>query len=121
MPGERKEQSTKGEKGLVFSQGLNELGEKGSSRFEIGNIDEFVGGVGLVDGAGTDADGGEAGVVEVGGVGEPGGADKLTDLVVRLGGGQFFEPRVVGANIHGGSFACLGDGEGEAVLGDQFL
>ena len=74
--------------------------------------------MGLVDGAGADADGGEPGVVEVSGVGEPRSADELAG---GLGGGEFLQPRVVSEDVHGGSFAGLGDGEGEAVFGDELL
>ena len=97
---------------------MNELGEKWDSGLEVRNFDEFVGGVSLVDRAGADADRGKAGIVEMGSIGEPGGAD---ELAFGEGGGQLFEPRMVGADVHGWSFAGLGDGEGEAVLGDQFL
>ena len=65
--------------------------------------------MGLIDGAGTDADGGESGVVEVRGVGEPRSTDELT---VRLGSGELLQPRMSGGHVHGRSLAGLGDGEG---------
>lgn len=101
-----------------LSQILDQTREPFGSRFEIGDGNEFVGGVGLVDGAGADADGGKAGVVEVGGIGKPRGSDQLA---AGLSLGELLQPRVVDGHVHGGSFAGLSDGEGEFVLVDELL
>lgn len=68
-------------------QSADEAGEKPGTGLEIGDGDEFIHGVGLVDGAGADADAGDSAAGEVGGIGEPRCAGEA-------GGGVGFEQRL---------------------------
>jgi len=82
------------------------MGEEVGSVFKIFYRDEFVFGVGLVDRAGAEADGGEAESVEVSGIGEPRGTDEGH---VGMDGLEALEPRVINGSVHGGRFGEVGD------------
>lgn len=51
-----------------MGEGADEVGEEDFALAEEVEVEVFVFGVGLIDGAGAEADGGEAGGGEVGGV-----------------------------------------------------
>ncbi len=85
---------------------------------EVGEVDVFVGGVGLVDGAGADADGGDASGGEVGGVGEPGGSRESDGGV---GVEEVLDDGVGGICLHGWIFVWGDDFEGEVEVGGGFL
>lgn len=80
-----------------IGEGADEGGEECLAFFEEGEVEEFVLGVGLGDGAGAHANGGEPGGGEVGGVGEPGSADELG---ARMGGEQFLDERILWVCFH---------------------
>lgn len=96
--------------GLV-REGADEVGEENFAIAEEVEVEEFVLGVGLVDGAGADADGGEAGGGEVGGVGEPWGAGGFG---AGVGGEEFLDEGVGRIGLHGWVFVGVGNFQGEA-------
>lgn len=105
------------ERARSASEMANEFVKKLRAVLEGVDGDEFVGGVGLVDAAGADADAGNTTAGEVGGVGKPRGAREFGSLA---GVEQSLDARMARRGFHRWVFVGVDDFKRQFVVGNCF-